>query len=128
VFGGGVAFRPTDRFTVTADVVRVTYSDLTAEGSLFAEFGEGGAEPIEDGTEFHLGGEYALSLGSDTVLALRGGLYTDPDHDGLAGVESDQVHVTFGAGVVLKNRVQIDAAANLADTVQEGLLSLVVRF
>lgn len=127
VFGGGVALRPTERITLTADVVRVTYSDLTAEGSLFGEFGEGGSEAIEDGTEFHLGGEYAMPLGRN-VLALRAGIYTDPDHDGLAGVDSDQVHVTFGGGVVLGNRVQIDAAANLADTVREGLLSFVVRF
>ena len=127
-FGAGAAIRPTDRFTIAADVMRVTYSDLSSEGSLAAEFGEGGAETIEDATEFHLGAEYAFPLGGRTVLAARAGLYTDPDHDGLAGVDSDQVHVTFGGGVVLGNRVQIDAAANLADTVREGLLSFVVRF
>lgn len=127
VVGGGVALRPTERLTVTADVVRVSYSDLTAEGSLFGEFGEGGTETIEDGTELHVGGEYLLPLGRN-VLALRAGLYTDPDHDGLAGVDSDQVHVTFGGGIVLGNRIQVDAAANLADTVREGLLSVVVRF
>jgi long-chain fatty acid transport protein len=127
-FGAGAAIRPTDRFTIAADVMRVTYSDLSAEGSLAAEFGEGGAESIEDATEFHLGAEYAFPLSGQTVLAVRAGLYTDPDHDGLAGVDSDQVHVTFGGGVVLGNRVQLDAAANLADTVREGLLSVVVRF
>jgi long-subunit fatty acid transport protein len=126
-FGAGAAVRPTDRFTITADVMRVTYSDLSAEGSLAAEFGEGGAEPIQDATEIHVGAEYAFPFGRH-VLAARAGLYTDPDHDGLAGVDSDQVHVTFGGGVVLNNRVQIDAAANLADTVREGLLSFVVRF
>jgi long-chain fatty acid transport protein len=126
-FGAGAALRPTDRFTVAADVMRVTYSDLSAEGSLAAQFGEGGAESIQDATEFHLGAEYAFPIGKH-VLAARAGLYTDPDHDGLAGVDSDQVHVTFGGGVVLNNRVQIDAAANLADTVREGLLSFVVRF
>jgi long-chain fatty acid transport protein len=127
-FGGGVAIRPTDRFTVAADVMRVTYSDLSAAGSLAAEFGEGGAESIEDATELHIGAEYAFPLGAKTVLAVRGGVYTDPDHDGLAGVDSSQTHLTFGGGVVLGNRVQIDAAANLADTVREGLLSFVVRF
>jgi long-chain fatty acid transport protein len=127
-FGAGAAIRPTDRFTIAADVMRVTYSDLSSEGSLAAEFGEGGAEPIQDATELHLGAEYAFPLRGQTVLAVRAGLYTDPDHDGLAGVDSDQVHLTFGGGVVLGNRVQIDAAANLADTVREGLLSFVVRF
>ncbi|MET0552459.1 MAG: outer membrane protein transport protein [Vicinamibacteria bacterium] len=126
-FGAGAAFRPTERFTIAADVMRITYSDLSAAGSLAAEFGEGGGESIEDATEFHLGAEYALPLGSK-VVALRAGFYTDPDHDGLAGVDSGQVHLTFGGGVVLGNRVQIDAAANLADTVSEGLLSFVVRF
>jgi long-chain fatty acid transport protein len=128
VFGGGVAFRPTDRLTLLADVVGITYSDLTAEGSLSALFGEGGAEDIENGVEFHAGAEYVFSAGSDATVALRAGFYTDPDHDGLVAVDSDQVHITFGGGVVIKNKVQIDGAVNIADKVTEGIVSFVLRF
>jgi long-chain fatty acid transport protein len=128
LFGGGIAFRPTDRLTLLADVVSITYSDLTAAGSLSAQFGQGGAETIEDAVELHVGAEYVFSAGSETTVALRAGGYTDPDHDGLAGVDSDQVHVTFGGGVVLGNRVQIDGALNIAPKVTEGIVSFVLRF
>jgi long-chain fatty acid transport protein len=126
-FGGGVAIRATDHWTLLADVVRITYSDISAEGSLFAEFSGGGAETIEDGTEFHAGTEYTISAGR-SLIALRAGVYTDPDHDGLKDVDSEQVHGTFGGGVVFNNRVQIDAAFNFAKTIKEGLLSFVLRF
>jgi long-chain fatty acid transport protein len=128
VFGGGVAFRPTDRLTILADVVGITYSDLTAEGSLAAQFGEGGGEDIKDAVELHGGAEYAFSAGSNATVALRAGAYNDPDHDGLGGVDSSQVHVTFGGGLVLKNRVQIDAAVNRASNITEGIVSFVLRF
>jgi long-chain fatty acid transport protein len=126
-FGGGVAIRPTDHWTILADVVRITYSDISAEETLFAEFSEGGAEDIKDGTEIHVGTEYTFSVGS-SLLALRAGIYKDPDHDGLVDVDTDQIHKTFGAGIVLNNKVQLDAAVNLAETVKEGLVSLVLRF
>ena len=126
-FGAGVALRATDHFTILADVVRIMYSDISAEGTLFADFSEGGAEPIKDGTEIHGGVEYTFSLGS-SLLALRAGVYMDPDHDGLVDVDSEQLHKTFGAGIVFNNKVQLDAAVNLAETVKEGLMSLVVRF
>lgn len=126
-FGGGIAIRPTDRWTILADVVHIKYSDISAEETLFAEFSEGGAEVIEDGTELHLGTEYTFSVGS-SLLALRAGVYKNPDHDGLVDVDTDQIHKTFGAGIVFNNKVQLDAAVNLAKTIKEGLLSLVVRF
>ncbi len=125
--GAGVALRLTDHWTVLADVVHISYSDISADGTLFADFSAGGAEDIEDATEIHAGTEYTFSLGT-SLLALRGGVFTDPDHDGLADVDSKQVHATFGAGLVLNNQVQIDAAVNVAKTVKEGLLSLVLRF
>jgi long-subunit fatty acid transport protein len=135
-FGAGAALRLTDRWTVLADVVRVSYSDLEPPGgrsrerqvgSIFDLAGEGGPEPLTDATEVHVGTEYAWRVGSGLV-ALRAGVYTDPDHDGLAGVDSDQLHATLGAGVVLTNRVQLDGAANIAKRVKEGLLSFVLRF
>lgn len=131
VYGGGIAVRPTESFVITADVVRVTWADTDpgpGNESFYAQFGQGGPETIKDGTEIHAGAEYTWAGGADWLFALRGGYYFDPDHDGLAGIDSDQNHVTFGGGFVAKNRVQLDLAANISQNVKEGLLSLVVRF
>jgi long-chain fatty acid transport protein len=127
-FGAGLALHLSDRFTLLADVVRINYSNLANGHSIFAEFGEGGPEEIQDGTELHLGAEYTFNAGRNRVVAVRAGGYTDPDHDGLAGVRSGQVHLTFGAGLVLGTAVQIDGALNLAKRVDEALLSFVLRF
>jgi long-subunit fatty acid transport protein len=131
VLGAGIAVRPTENFTILADAVRVKYSqaDLGPGGlNLYQQAGEGGPEPLEDGTELHVGVEYTWSGGNDWLFALRGGYYSDPDHDGLAGLDSKQDHVTIGGGVVVKNALQFDVAGNFASNVKEALMSLVVRF
>jgi len=137
VFGGGLAFRPSDQFTIVADVVEIKYAqtdqvDFSTNPpggrNFYQRFGQGGPEPIEDATEIHVGAEYTWSKGSDWLFAVRGGFYTDPDHDGLAGIDSKADHVTFGGGVVVKNAMQVDVAANIADRVKEGLISFVFRF
>ena len=56
------------------------------------------------------------------------GVFTDPDHDGLAFVDSARVNFTFGGGLVIAQRLQIDGAVNIAEGLLEGLLSTVVRF
>ncbi len=130
-FGGGIAIKPTDQFTILADVVRIKYSqsDL-GEGQQngYQLYGEGGFEPLEDGTEFHGGLEYTWARGNDWIFSIRGGYYLDPDHDGLKGLDSKQNHVTFGGGVVVKNKLQVDGAVNIAEAIKEGLISFVVRF
>lgn len=138
VFGGGVAIKATDNFTILFDVVQVQYSqaDLVTLGANgrpentngYQRFGQGGYEPLEDGTEFHGGIEYTWTRGNDWIFSVRGGYYSDPDHDGLAGVDSKQDHFTFGGGVVVKNKLQVDGAVNIADAIKEGLISFVVRF
>jgi long-chain fatty acid transport protein len=130
-YGAGVALHPTDRWVIAADVVRILYSDSDPGPdnlNLYQVAGEGGRAALEDAVEVHVGTEYAWTAGNDWILSLRGGVYTDPDHDGLAGLDSDQVHVTFGGGVVVQNRLQLDAAVSLSDRLKEGLLSVVVRF
>jgi long-chain fatty acid transport protein len=131
VFGGGVAIKATDTFTILFDVVRIKYSqaDLGEDHQNgYQRFGEGGREPLEDGTEFHGGLEYTWARGNDWIFSVRGGYFLDPDHDGLASLDSKQNHVTFGGGVVVKNKLQVDGAVNIADAIKEGLISFVVRF
>jgi len=122
--GFGLAVRPTDSWVVALDVSRINFSvnQYTGLGS----FSEGGIEPIEDGTEIHFGAEYTWLRGN-TPIPLRFGAYFEPDHDGMADVDSRQHHLTFGAGVVFSERFQFDGAVNVAENVQEALFSFVFR-
>jgi long-chain fatty acid transport protein len=137
VYGAGIALRPRENWTILADVVRVKYSQADAGRffpNIYQQFGEAppGAdnnrEALADATEFHVGTEYTFSVGNDWLLALRGGYFSDPDHDGLATLNSKQDHFTVGGGVVVKNRLQVDIAGNFAKNIKEALLSFVVRF
>jgi long-subunit fatty acid transport protein len=131
VFGGGLALRPTERWTLLADAVRVKYSQADPGPTflnIYQQAGQGGREALQDKTEVHVGTEYTWFGGNEWAFAVRAGFYSDPDHDGLAGVDSGQSHATVGGGVVIKSRLQIDAAGNFAKHVKEGLLSVVVRF
>lgn len=123
-FGVGVAFRPTDKWVVSAEVLAIRYSDLAGvvegqEDVTDLEF--------EDKAELHVGGEYTLVSGK-TPISLRAGYFFDPDHDGVSDVKSDQHHVTAGAGFVVNGQFQLDFAVNIAKQVKEGLVSVVLRF
>jgi long-subunit fatty acid transport protein len=125
-FGGGVAFRPTDRWVLSAEVVRLDYSVLSPSREDVADEPES-LTAIKDGTEVHFGTEYTF-LSGRTPFSVRAGVFTDPDHDGLRRVDTDQVHFTFGSGFVIGGRFQVDFGANLAKRVKEGLMSFVYRF
>ena len=113
-FAAGIAYRPTENWLVGLDTVWIEYSVFKT------------VEPIDDAVEVHLGAEY---LWPATVpFAVRVGMFTDPDHDGFRNIDSDQVHFTFGGGVVLGGRLQLDGAVNLADSIKEALMSVVLRF
>lgn len=117
-YGFGFAVRPTDRLTLALDVARVEYTDLDPD-----------EEALANATELHAGVEYVFLLGaSATPFSVRGGFFTDPDHDDFTEIKSGQVHGTFGFGFVLARRFQIDWAVNLSDRIKESLLSFVVRF
>jgi long-chain fatty acid transport protein len=122
-FGAGIAFRPTDRWVMSAEVLAIQYSDL----SMTPPVGEESPLAFEDAAEFHVGAEYTLMSGK-TPISLRAGYFYDPDHDGLKDLDTEQHHVTFGAGFVANNKVQMDFAANLAKYVKEALVSVVIRF
>jgi long-subunit fatty acid transport protein len=135
VFGGGLAIRPTESWTILADVLRVKYSQASLpveQANAYQAFGFGGNdaayEPLVDRTEFHFGTEYTWAAGSDWIFAVRAGYFSDPDHDGIKGIEAGQNHGTFGGGVVVKNRLQIDVAGNFARNVRDVLFSVVARF
>jgi long-subunit fatty acid transport protein len=135
VFGGGLAIRATESWTILADVLRIKYSQASLpleQANAYQTFGFGGDyaayEALTDRTEYHFGTEYTWSAGSDWIFALRAGYFSDPDHDGIKGIDSGQNHGTVGGGVVVKNRLQLDVAGNFAKNIKDGLFSVVVRF
>lgn len=124
IFGAGISFRA-EGLALGADVLNVSYSDL-ADSFEFL-FGFPSDEPIDDEVVVRAGGEYEMGS-EDLVGAVRAGIFTDPDHDGLADIDTDQVHFTFGGGVGVGQAFRVDAAVNLADNVTEFMISLGARF
>lgn len=123
-FGVGLAWRPTDQLTIAADIDHITYSDLSS-----GDNPQLGIEEVDDETEFHLGLEYTWLLGGGhTPLSLRAGYFSDPDHDGFSRVDSDVSSYSVGAGIVIKQNVQVDLAGSFSDVRDEVTLSTVYRF
>lgn len=91
---------------------------------------------IPDADELHLGAEYVF-LRSTPVLALRGGVWLDPDHRlrsqgdeidrALFQPGDDQVHYAIGAGVAFPS-IQIDLGIDLSDEVDTASVSAIYSF
>ena len=82
VYGGGVSIKPNDHMTITSDVVRIQYSQLTeglVGGINLLTLGNGDNinYEVKDATEFHVGTEFIVFLGNIPV-ALRAGYYYKP--------------------------------------------------
>jgi hypothetical protein len=120
VYGAGVAFRPAGgRLILSFEWDHVEYS------SIFDSLGETASDEfIADGDELHLGAEYVF-VGSGPPLALRAGLWRDPNHQvrssspstilqGLVGQGDDELHYAFGFGAAFKT-FQLDAAADFSE-------------
>lgn len=147
VFSLGLAYRPSDALLFSLDVNRIEYSRLS-DGieSIFAN--PDTPLSIDDGTEIHLGVEYAF-LEMATPMFLRGGIWRDPDHrlafDGQAPANcnpdtfnaclaavlypegDDEMHYSVGLGWSFQ-KFQLDLAADLSDLVDTYSVSGVVRF
>lgn len=131
-FGLGVAYRSRDgRLTIGFEWDRVTYSDAL-EGIGVED------QVIDDADQFHLGGEWAF-LQTKPVLAIRAGVWHDPDHLTRANENTDdhtrallrpgedQLHYALGLGLAF-GHFQLDAAVDLADTVNTASLSVIYSF
>jgi long-chain fatty acid transport protein len=141
VYGVGIFFRPTPVLTITADAVRVNYSNLVDNvvPSVFD------VNPqfftADDVTEYHVGAEYFFQ--SRIPVAIRAGWWRDPAHqitytgplttaEGIATrllfpEGKDEDHLTVGVGLAWP-RFQIDAAYDTSDSYKVGSLSFVARF
>jgi hypothetical protein len=94
-------------------------------------------QAVDDADELHLGGEYVF-LRSTPVIAVRAGVWLDPDHQlraigddfidrALQPPGEDQVHFTFGAGLAFGS-FQIDFGVDLADRVDVFSASAIYSF
>lgn len=122
VYGAGTAFRSVGgRLTLSYEWDHVEYS------SIFASLGAtSSGEFIADADEHHLGAEYAL-LKIRPILALRAGMWLNPNHQvrsedlddqvvqGLLGTGGAEMHFSFGIGAAFQ-RFQIDLGVDLADS------------
>jgi hypothetical protein len=92
---------------------------------------------VDDADELHLGGEYVF-LRATPVIAVRAGVWLDPDHQiratgddlidrSLLPPGEDQVHFTFGAGLAFGS-FQIDFGVDLADRVNALSASAIYSF
>jgi long-chain fatty acid transport protein len=144
VYGLGVAYSsPDGRLTVAFEWDRVAYSSIfnsfdpvvleTIEDDLDLEV----ALAADDGDELRLGAEYVF-LDLEPVLAIRAGVWrdpdhrfrsisTDPEHQALFQPGEDEIHVAVGFGLAFKS-FQIDLAADFSDLVDTASLSFIYSF
>jgi long-subunit fatty acid transport protein len=150
VFGLGIVFRPADLWTVSLDINRVSYSQIsddlrsgfdTDDSDLINSVGP---LKIDDGTEIRLGTEYVFA-NFTYPISLRAGVWRDPEHtltfqgrtpssltnalanEVLFSTGDDETHGSLGFGIVFP-RFQIDAAFDFSDSYDSFSLSGVYRF
>ena len=134
-FGAGLSCRALDgRLTLSFEWDRVEYSDILDP---LEEAGVDVGADLDDGNEVHLGAEYAF-LRSTPVVAVRAGVWRDPDHRIYATEDDplsrallrggeDELHLAVGCGLAFK-RIQIDLAADFSDPVDVASLSAIYSF
>jgi long-subunit fatty acid transport protein len=144
VYGVGIAYRsPGGKLAVGFEWDRVGYA------SIFSSFDPVAVETLDDdldlavslaaddGDEFRLGAEYAL-IDSRPVVALRAGVWRDPDHRfrsissdpehrALFQPGEDRVHWAIGLGLAFRS-FQVDAAVDFSDLVDTFSLSAIWSF
>jgi long-subunit fatty acid transport protein len=150
-FGGGIAIKPNDTLTVSADVTYIKFSDLEdnfqAGHSVFTLVYEPGeiTFKVDNGFDYRVGTEFIVFLGNVPV-ALRAGYYrkasnsvvtdfiadrfpADPIILPLVFAERDDTnHFTFGNGIVFGQNFQVDWALDTSNLDDTFILSSVVRF
>ena len=147
VYGFGVAYQSVDgRLALSLEWDRVEYSSIfggfrPTSAENFGEDVDVGDVQVEfaadDGNEFHLGAELAF-LDSTPVIAIRAGVWLDPDHRFrsisddvehrlLFQTGQDEIHFALGLGLAFKS-FQIDLAADFSDLVDTASLSVIYSF
>lgn len=141
----GVSVRLTQKATAAAEVTWIQYEAL-ADGYVSAQAGTLGKAPnftITNGVEFHAGFEYLFFVRRAPTLRL--GIWRDPDHAvhytlppnpdllderfaAYLPAPGAEMHYTFGGGVTLSRRLELNVGADLSDRTRQVSASAVVRF
>ncbi len=146
----GASLRLSPQFVLSAEVTHVRYSRIR-EDYVVDQARASGREAdftIEDGTELHVGGQYAMP-GRRLIPRLRAGLWIDPDHTvqfrpSRAGPDvfgrlfdeamtastsqgATQVHGAAGIGLTLHRRFELNAGADISRDQVRVSTSLIVR-
>ncbi len=136
VWGLGVSYRPTSgNLTVGFEWDRVEYSVIME--TLDSEQVDTTDVGMDDGNELRLGLEYAF-LQSTPLIAVRTGLWRDPDHRiryegddpfsrALYRPGRDTLHLSVGAGIAFR-RFQIDIGADFSNLANTFALSAIYSF
>ncbi len=148
--GLGISAHVRPELVVSAEVTRVLYSRLREDFVTDQALATGRAADfhIDDGTEVHVGVQYAFRR-TRFVPRLRLGAWFDPDHsvrfrpqqasstifsrifdERLAAALSqgeDQLHVTAGAGMTLARRVELNIGTDFTSSQHRVSTSLIVR-
>ena len=144
VYGLGLAYRsPNGKLAIGFEWDRVEYSTIFSSfdpvviETLDSDLDLWVSLAADDGNELRLGAEYAL-LELKPVLALRVGVWLDPDHrfrsissdpehQALFQPGEDEIHFSLGFGLAFKS-FQIDLAADFSDPVDTASLSAIYSF
>jgi long-subunit fatty acid transport protein len=93
---------------------------------------------VDDGDEFRLGGEYVF-VQTKPIVAVRGGVWYDPDHSlratddanvvikALRPPGDDEIHFATGVGLVF-NKIQLDLAGDFSERADTASLTLIFKF
>ena len=155
-YGAGIAYQPTEYWTISAEYDRIQYSELT-RGSTDIYDPMSMPDPsikqlvVNDANELHLGIEHVWTdqkyplVQFPPALALRLGGWTDPDHStrfvgapDAHDIEAEflsalflrgnnEIHVTGGLGLIFR-KWELNIAYDYAKLVRVGSLSGVFRF
>lgn len=123
--GGGVSYNG-ENFRVGGDIAQLRYADL--EDTFEFIFGFSADEPLDDVIQVRAGGEYGFGDPREARGFVRAGIFTKPDHDGLADIDSDGMHFTFGGGGLFSENLALDGALTIGEGNTEALFSLEVLF
>ncbi|MBD3854667.1 MAG: hypothetical protein IFJ96_07770, partial [Acidobacteria bacterium] len=136
VWGLGLAYRsPDGSLTIGFEWDRVEYSIIGK--TLDSPVVDASQVTIDDANELHFGVEYVF-LETRPLIAIRGGVWHDPDHrfrylgddpfsQALYRQGEDILHVTAGVGIAFK-RFQIDFGADLSQNSDVFALSAIYSF
>jgi long-chain fatty acid transport protein len=139
VLAFGVLVKPADALNVTVDFRRVRYSQLTSEmGTGFG--GDPDDYTVDDGNEIRAAAEYLFTNLPEplSAIAIRGGVWHDPDHriryvgpfstdTVLYPAGDSEIHFTGGAGIVFE-KFQFDIGFDRSELVKTFSASAVLRF